>query len=168
MPTLISREEALRRIVAEGGRPRCLMCAILERRVGEVHAIHEDDAVLVMLPRYVRRWGHAMVVPKVHVTTYDAVDPALWTRVSQYAHRTARMVERVARPLRCYMTSTGSTAGELVQTSQHLHIHVIPLHAPDDRPSDVFSWEGGVYVGEPDEWADLQRRYREVWPSCAP
>lgn len=168
MPTLISREEALRRIVDEGGRPPCLMCAILERRVGEVHVVHEDDEILVMLPRYVRRWGHVMVIPKLHVTTFSGVDARVWSRTTHVAHHAARVVERALRPLRCYMASVGSSAGELVQTSMHLHMHVIPLFQADDRPADVFSWTEGVLVGEAHEWAELQQRYREVWDACAP
>lgn len=168
MPTLIPRDEALRRIFDEGHAPACLMCAIAERRVGEVHVVFEDDAMLVMLPRYVRRWGHVMVTLKAHVCRFDEVDIDLWTRASQLAHQAARMVERVQRPRRVYMASTGSSAGELLQSSQHLHIHVIPLHEPDDKPSDIFSWEAGVYVGEPAEWADLLARYRDTWPTCWP
>lgn len=167
MPTLITRDEALRRIVEEGGHPACLMCAIVERQVGDVHAIVEDDELIVLLPRYVRRWGHVMVVPKQHVTTYTAVDPALWARTARTAHQAARVVERVLRPLRCYMASTGSTAGERTQTSMHLHVHVIPLGDPDDKPSDVFSWADGVWVAEPDEWRALQARYRAAWSDCA-
>src|SRR5687768_10399170 len=133
MPTLIPRDEALRRIEAEGGSPACLMCAIVRREVGAVHAVFEDAAMLVMLPRYVRRWGHVMVVPKPHVTSFGEVDPALWARANALAHQAARMVEQVMRPRRCYVASTGSSAGELTQTSRHLHVHVIPLYEPDDR-----------------------------------
>lgn len=169
MPTLISRDEALRRIIAEGGRPACLMCAILERRVGPVYVVHEDDDAVVMLPRYVRRWGHVMVIPRVHATTFSTVDPDAWARTTRTAHQAARMVEQALRPLRCYLASVGSSAGELAQTSMHLHMHVIPLFAADDRPSDVFSWAEGVLVGEPHEWEALQRTYREVWADvCNP
>ncbi|MCA9695649.1 MAG: HIT family protein [Nannocystaceae bacterium] len=168
MPTLITRAEALRRIEEEGGKPRCLMCAIRDRAVGAVHAVFEDDELLVMLPRYVRRWGHLMVMPKAHATRYDQVDAALWTRVSQRSLQAARVVERVMRPLRCYMASTGSSAGELTQSSEHLHVHVVPLYQADDKPSDIFSWQGGVYVGAPAEWAALTRRYRAAWDQCWP
>ena len=166
MPTLISREEALRRIVEEGGRPTCLMCAIVRRQVGAVHVVFEDDDTLVMLPRYVRRWGHLMIVPKPHVTTFSSVGADVWSRTARIAHQGARVVERVMRPLRCYMASTGSSAGELTQTSMHLHVHVLPLFASEDRPAEVFSWAAGVLVGEPDEWAELTARYREAWDSC--
>ncbi|MCB9706957.1 MAG: HIT family protein [Myxococcales bacterium] len=167
MPTLITRDQALQRIRDEGGEPACLMCAIASREVGELWTIHEDDEALVMLPRYVRRWGHVMVMPRAHVTSFSGVDPALWARCNLLAHQAARMVEAVMQPRRCYVASTGSSAGELTQSSRHLHIHVIPLYEADDRPSDIFSWQAGVYVGEPAEWAELQRRYRAAWPGAA-
>jgi diadenosine tetraphosphate (Ap4A) HIT family hydrolase len=168
MPTLISRAEALARIVHDAQHPACLMCAIIEREAGPVHVIFEDAEQLITLPLYVRRWGHVMVVPKLHVVDYDEVDPELWARTSRLAHQAARMVERVMRPRRCYMASTGSSSGEeLIQTSRHLHIHVIPIYEPDDRPGSVFSWSDGVYVGEPEEWTELLARYRAEWSACS-
>lgn len=163
IPTLISRAEALARIKEEGGSPPCLMCAINTRRVGRVYAIFEDEQFLVMLPRYVRRWGHVLVTPKPHYTAFGDIAPELWARANALAHNAARMVEQVARPRRVYVASTGSTAGELTQSSMHLHIHVIPLHAADDRPADVFSWADGIYVAESAEWEELQARYRAAW-----
>jgi diadenosine tetraphosphate (Ap4A) HIT family hydrolase len=169
MPTLISRDEALRRITRDAQTPACLMCAIVERKAGPVHVIHEDHELLVMLPGYVRRWGHVMVLPKPHVVDFDSVDPELWARTSRFAHQAARMVERVQRPRRCYLASTGSNSdiGELVQSSRHLHVHVIPIYESEDRPASVFSWSEGVYVGEDHEWAELLAAYRQEWSSCA-
>ena len=163
MPRLISRAEALSMILAEGKSPPCLMCAINERRVGAVYSIYEDDELLVMLPRYVRRWGHVLVTPKPHHTAFSTVDPVLWARTNQLAHQAARMLERVMQPRRVYIASTGSSAGEITQSSMHLHIHVIPLYEPDDKPADIFSWTGGIYIGEPAEWEELQARYRAGW-----
>lgn len=169
MPTLISRDEALRRISSDARSPACLMCAIAERKAGPVHVVHEDHEQLVMLPGYVRRWGHVMVMPKLHVTDYDAVCPELWARTSRLAHQAARMVERIQRPRRVYLAATGSNndGGELTQSSRHLHIHVIPIYESEDRPASVFSWSEGVYVGEPSEWAELLAVYRKEWKSCA-
>lgn len=167
MPRLITRAEALARIREEGGQPECLMCAIRDRRVGPVHAVYEDERMLVMLPRYVRRWGHIMVMPKAHVVAYGEIGPDQWLEASRLALVAARVVEQVQRPRRCYVASTGSSAGELTQTSRHLHLHVIPLYEPDDKPTDIFSWSEGVYVGEPHEWDELCRAYREAWPAAA-
>jgi histidine triad (HIT) family protein len=163
MPHLITRDEALARIRDEGGTPACLMCAIRDRRVGATHAVFEDDDLLVFLPRYVRRWGHLVVMPRAHVVTYTGVDPALWARINADALHAARMLERLRAPLRIYITSTGSSAGELTQTSMHLHVHVIPLFDDHDRPADVFSWQAGVWVADDAEWHALRDEYAAAW-----
>lgn len=163
MPTLISREEALARIVAEGGRPECLMCAVLEGRVGALHVVHADEAQVVMLPRYVRSWGHVVVVPRAHVTRFGDIDDALWTTLYRTAHRAARMLEALRAPRRVYVTSTGSSTVELIQSSRHVHIHVIPVYTEDDRPADLFSWQAGVYVGDDAEWSALRDAYVGWW-----
>src|SRR6185503_4718640 len=125
--------------------------------------VFEDDEILVLLPRYVRRWGHVVVMPRTHVVTYTGVPAALWARVNAEALHAARMLERLRDPLRIYITSTGSSAGELTQTSMHLHVHVIPLFDNHDRPADVFSWQAGVLVAEPDEWEALRAEYAAAW-----
>jgi diadenosine tetraphosphate (Ap4A) HIT family hydrolase len=163
MPITIARAEALERIRRERGDAACLMCAIRDRAAGPVHAIHEDDAHLVILPRYVRRWGQVMVIPKKHTTTFAEVEAAAWSQMNALVLRAARAVENVMQPRRCYLASTGSSAGELVQSSTHLHVHVIPLHEPDDKPADIFSWTTGVLVAEEGEWIDLLRRYQAGW-----
>jgi len=158
VPTLISRDEALARIHAEGGTPACLMCAIRDGRVGACHALHDDAGVFAFLPRYVRRWGQVTVMPHAHVRTYLEMDAEIWAETSRVAFRVARTIERVLKPKRVYVASTGSSAGkDLVQTSEHLHVHVIPVYEPDDRPSDVFSWDEGVYVAQAEEWEALRR-----------
>jgi diadenosine tetraphosphate (Ap4A) HIT family hydrolase len=167
MPTLIPRDEALQRIRDEVGDGRCLMCAVRDDRAGDRWVVDEDDELLLFLPRYVRRWGQMLVVLKPHVTRYHEVDPRLWSRASTWALRAACVVERHMHPLRCYVTSTGSAAGELTQSSAHVHIHVIPVYDREDRPRDVFSWADGVYVGEPAEWRALQAVYRELWRATA-
>jgi diadenosine tetraphosphate (Ap4A) HIT family hydrolase len=163
MPTLISREEALSRIVAEGAQPPCLMCATLAGRVGALYTVHEDDRFVVMLPRYVRCWGHALVVPRAHVTAFSEIDEPTWAALYRLAHRAARMVEALRQPRRVYVTSTGSATRELIQTSRHTHVHAIPVYSEDDRPADVFSWAAGVYVGEPAEWEALRAEYTRWW-----
>ncbi len=154
-------------IKSEGGDPPCLMCAIRDRRVGETIVLHEDDEQIVLLPRYVRRWGHVLAMPKAHVTAYADIDEEVWMRTARLAHHAACVVEAEMRPIRCYQASTGSAAGELTQTSAHLHIHVIPLYDADDRPADVFSWADGIWVADSAEWEDLRRRYHARWTLIA-
>jgi diadenosine tetraphosphate (Ap4A) HIT family hydrolase len=75
----------------------------------------------------------------------------------------SRLVERVQKPRRVYVASTGSSAGEITQSSEHLHVHVIPLYEADDKPSSIFSWSEGVYVAERDEWEGLRAAYASAF-----
>lgn len=159
MPTLIPRDEVIRRIHEEGGSPPCLMCAIAARRVGELHVVFEDERALVFLPRYVRRWGELCVMPKVHVTSFTALDEDTWLHIQALVRRGARVIERLRAPRRCYVAMTGSAAGELTQSSEHLHAHVLPIVDADDRPSRALSWETGVLVATREEWLQLQAEY---------
>lgn len=163
MPKLVSRAEALSRISEDRGDAPCLMCAIVARKVGHVVVLHEDDEHLVSLPLYVRRWGHVLVTLKPHVTSYTDVDDGAWQRTNTIALRAARAIEKARKPRRIYLASTGSSGGELVNCSEHLHVHVVPLYEKDDRPADVFSWQAGVYVGELDELEALRDEYLAVW-----
>lgn len=163
MPKLISREEALAQIRAERGGEPCLMCGIGARRIGAVHVLHEDDDFLVFLPRYVRRWGQICVMPHAHVRSFGEMTPLSFGAMSALGHRVAMTLERAQRPKRVYLASTGSSAGELVNSSEHMHLHAIPLYMPDDKPSDIFSWRAGVWVGSDEEWAELLAKYRAAW-----
>ncbi len=163
MPTLITRREALARIRAERGDAPCLMCAIVARRAGTTHVVWEDDEQLVCLPRYVRRWGQIMVTPKAHVTKFTDVDPAVWGRTNALALQAARVLEATRAPRRTILASTGSAAGEIVNSSVHLHVHVIPLAEPTDRPADVFTWQEGIFVGDDAEWSALSTELRAAW-----
>ncbi len=163
MPRLVARAEALERIRRERGDAPCLMCAIRDRAAGPTHVLYEDEEQLVILPRYVRRWGQVMVMPKLHTTSFGHVDERVWSMTNALALRAARAAERMLEPRRCYLASTGSSAGEITQSSIHLHVHVIPLHDPDDRPADIFSWADGVFIAEDAEWEALLRRYAAAW-----
>jgi diadenosine tetraphosphate (Ap4A) HIT family hydrolase len=167
VPTLISRDEALQRIRHDVTPGACLMCALRDDHAGDRWIIDEDDELLLVLPRFVRRWGQLLVVLKPHVTRYHEVDPRLWLRASAWALRGAVVVERCMQPVRCYVTSTGSAAGELTQSSAHMHIHMIPVYDESDRPRDIFSWQDGVYVADTSEWQALQREYRAAWHALA-
>lgn len=68
------------------------------------------------------------------------------------------MIERVLRPRRCYVAMTGSSAGELTQSSEHLHAHVLPIIDAHDRPARALCWEDGVLVATREEWLPLRAR----------
>ncbi|MDX2089620.1 MAG: hypothetical protein SFX73_17325 [Kofleriaceae bacterium] len=168
MPQLIPRAEALARIRGEGGEPSCLMCAIAQGRVGPLLEVASDGDVLLFLPRYVRRWGQLCAMPRTHVTSYSEWSHESSAAVHRVAHRAAVLLERLGRPRRVYLASTGSSAEELTQSSRHIHVHVIPNYDSEDRPASIFSWQEGVWVAEPEEWEQLRTTYVRAWADLGP
>ncbi len=159
MPTVISRERAIARL--DPGAD-CLICELL-RPAAEPLTIAESARVVVLLPRFATRWGHVMVVPREHVTSFSDVTDALWEESSRLALCAARAIERSMSPLRCYVASLGAPREDLPMTSAHLHVHVIPIYDVADRPRTVLTWSNGVHVGTEAEWHDLRDRLLEAW-----
>ncbi|MCS6901243.1 MAG: HIT family protein [Myxococcales bacterium] len=163
MPTLLRREDALARIRQEGGDFACLMCALRDGSFGPLFLLHQDERALVLLPRYVRRWGHILVLLREHRTSFEELSEADWIHLARLARHAACVIERTLIPRRCYLASTGSSDGELTQSSTHIHLHVIPIFQPDDRPASVFSWSEGIYPGDDGELSELLACYRSNW-----
>ena len=51
----------------------------------------------------------------------------------------------------------GERCGELTQSSEHLHAHVLPIIDAHDRPARALSWED-VLVATREEWLPLRAR----------
>lgn len=162
MPILLTREQALAQIRAEVGRPHCLMCALRDGAT-RTWVLHDEEDVLVLIPRFVRCFGHVLVMPRPHCVSYGEIDDALWARVERISLRAARLLERLRSPRRVYLASTGSAAGELTQSSVHLHVHVLPVHDPETRPADVFSWSEGIWRQSDEELDALAATYLAAW-----
>jgi histidine triad (HIT) family protein len=168
MPRLIPKDEAVARVERErqswAGRAgeRCLMCELIER-VSPEDRLAESADCLVMMSRYPRAWGHLLVVPRVHTTSFRHLDDRTWAEISSLAARAARALESTLEPARCYVASLGTAATDIPMSSPHLHVHVIPVQDPEVSPSRMLSWDAGVWEGSAQEWSDLRVRLSEGW-----
>jgi diadenosine tetraphosphate (Ap4A) HIT family hydrolase len=160
MPDVISREEALARL---DGRRGCVVCAQLDGTLGKPWLLAAGAHAVAFLPRYASRWGHVMVALREHVVRFGDLDDEAWREASDMALGAARTLERALTPVRCYIASLGTARDDLPMTSPHLHLHVIPLYDPDDKPSTVLSWSHGVHVAPETEWARLAARLVLTW-----
>jgi diadenosine tetraphosphate (Ap4A) HIT family hydrolase len=159
MPSVVPRDEAIARIYAERNPDvPCLVCTLRDGTAGPRYVLAESRHTLTVLTRYPRRWGHALVLLRDHVTSFSSVSRDAWADISHEAHRVARGIERALSPKRCYVASLGAVDDALPMTSSHLHVHVIPIYDASDRPGTVLRWDDGVLDAERDEWQKLQTR----------
>jgi histidine triad (HIT) family protein len=122
----------------------CPFCAIAAGDAS-AHVLHEDDHSVAFLDSSPARDGHALVIPKRHVTDLFTDDRAAGLAVFQAA-------QDVASALQAVLDSEGfsavQTTGDLVGSVEHAHLHLIPRDSDD-----------GVSIGLPrgalgHEWAE--------------
>lgn len=118
--------------------------------------LHDGEHVQVVLSRYPRNWGQAIVLLRRHVTCFAELDPSEWAEATEAAHRTAVRMEEVLKPIRCFVSCLGTARTDLPMSSPHMHLHVDPVYDADDRPRTIFTMQFGVMAGEPDEWEALR------------
>jgi len=112
-----------------GGEPRpgCLFCRVIEHPDdpdAELVVWRGDDAI-VMLNRFPYNPGHAMVVPRPHVPTLEAVDDAGTTALMQALRRTLKAIREVMSPQGFNVgANIGTVAGAGIP--DHVHLHVVP------------------------------------------
>lgn len=160
---IVPRDEAISLIAMERGDAPCLMCALRDGSTGPTYVIARTAHATVILPRYALRRGHLLVIADQHATSFAELDPASWVEMSTLAFRAAQVLERTLGPLRCYIASLGAPSPDLVMTSPHIHLHVVPIHALEDKPSTVLSWARGVVIGDDAELEELRRELAAAW-----
>jgi diadenosine tetraphosphate (Ap4A) HIT family hydrolase len=162
---VVSRDEAIDRLTAERGAVdvSCLICALRDGSTGPTYELARSAHATVLLPRYALRRGHILVIANDHVTSFTDLSLSTWEEMNRLAFHAARVLEHSLRPLRCYVASLGAPAPDLLMTSPHVHLHVVPIHSAEDKPSTVLSWGRGVLIGEEEEWIELRRELTAAW-----
>jgi diadenosine tetraphosphate (Ap4A) HIT family hydrolase len=155
----ITREEAIARLEREP-IVACRLCAILDTRD---QVLAEAELASVIVSRFPVRWGQLIVIPHAHVERFSEVSPLAWAETSMLAFRAASVIERVLSPSRCYVASLGTSERGVPMSFPHLHVNVIPVHDPSERPREVLTWQHGVLDADPAAWRALYDRLRDAW-----
>lgn len=106
----------------------CIFCKIIERQ-SPAEIIYEDAEILSFLDIRPMNYGHTLVIPKVHSSSFFELEteliPALFTR----AQRIAKAIQTALAPdgLNLIMNN-GRAAGQSVF---HCHLHLIPRFSSD-------------------------------------
>ncbi|MFK7790466.1 MAG: HIT family protein [Phycisphaeraceae bacterium] len=124
----------------------CIFCEIIAGRI-PCHKLHEDERVLAFLDVGPLSEGHALVIPKGHYPTLNAV-PA------EDAAAIGRVLPGLSKAI---MQATDTTSWNVLQNNgedagqavHHVHFHIIPRSAGDARETSTpghglpFGWPAG-------------------------
>jgi diadenosine tetraphosphate (Ap4A) HIT family hydrolase len=126
----------------------CIFCDIAGG-VAPSSTVYEDDDVAAFLDHQPVNPGHLLVIPRVHASRLEELDPALGGKLFQVAMRLAGSLRQTE--LRCdgvnLLLADGDAAGQEVF---HVHLHVIPRF-----PEDGFGFRFGQHYGERPSKAEL-------------
>ena len=99
----------------------CIFCKILR---GEIPSkkLYEDDKVIVIMDVNPKVDGHALVIPKEHVTDFMEISDELLVHIYKVARE-------VSKKLMSKLNATALTLGVNYGDSQvvkHFHMHLLP------------------------------------------
>ncbi len=114
----------------------CLFCRIAAGSLDAV-VLYDDADVLAFLDIGPVRPGHTLIIPRVHVETFEQLSPQLAARVLTVGQALARRMKTVYGVDRVAFLFSGGDV-------PHAHAHVIPMHAKTDVTSARYVVEPSV------------------------
>lgn len=130
----------------------CAFCAIV-RAPESAFPVLEDETSLAFLDHRPVFPGHALLVPREHVPTLDALPDPLLAPLFRNARLLARAVEE-GLPAEGTFVAVNNRVSQSVP---HLHVHVVPRRRGDGLRG--FFWPRQKYEGA-DAMRDVQLRLR--------
>ena len=132
----------------------CVFCDIIGGRA-RASRVYEDDRVLAFLDVQPITPGHALVVPKKHISYLDDLEPDLGAALFRVAHVLATSLRRSG--LRCEGVNLFLADGAAAfQEVFHTHLHVFPRFVGDGFSINA-DWQRRT-PGELDEDAGQVRK----------
>jgi histidine triad (HIT) family protein len=121
--------------------PDCVFCRIIK---GEIPCskVYEGKDALAFLDLNPAAPGHALVLPKTHVSTLLELEPGAGDALMQAMRGIGRALMEVAgaEGFNCIQNNYAAAGQEVM----HLHWHVIPRRAGD---GNIAAWRPGKYEG---------------------
>lgn len=152
MPELISKAEAVKSLQQSFPLTECLMCDL---NLKSELIVYQDDLIVAFLSAYPRYWGHCIVSLRRHVENIQDVTDSEYYSLMGIAKRLAVILEKNFSPERVYIALLGAEENR-INTCPHIHVNVLPVFDKNVRPSEVFTWENGIYSGSKEEWIELK------------
>lgn len=106
----------------------CVFCNIVTKKIS-AKIVYEDDKSISFLDAWPTANGHALVIPKIHVSDLSHCPDDYLAHVIQNAKKTAEKLMDVKSLSPWgfnFLSNQGSVAGQEVM---HFHLHVIPKYA---------------------------------------
>ena len=117
-------------VTRTAGDSGCVFCDALLQDAGRALIVDEGPTCYVILNLYPYNSGHLMIVPRRHVGTLAALEPAELTELAALTRRAEMALTEAYQPQGLNVgMNLGRPAGAGVL--DHLHVHLVPRWAGD-------------------------------------
>lgn len=102
----------------------CPFCRIANGEDPDVISVAEEADWMAFLPPEPATPGHTLIIPRMHVPDFWALDPDLACTLTGAAEQIGKAVRCALQPDGLNLITSAGTAAE--QTVFHVHLHVVP------------------------------------------
>ena len=137
----------------------CVFCHAQTQEDGpENQIVARGDRAFVILNRYPYTSGHVMVLPYVHVSRLDQLDPVTRTEIMELTTKTTEVLQALYNPQGFNIgINQGAAAGAGIEA--HIHMHIVPRWNGDTN----FMTAVGETRVLPEALDETWRRVRAQW-----
>jgi ATP adenylyltransferase len=137
----------------------CVFClAAAQELDAENLVIKRAKHAFVILNRYPYTSGHLMVVPYLHVSTIEDLDPETRQEMIELVNQSMIVLRSIYQPQAFNLgANIGAAAGAGI--AEHVHMHVVPRWSGDTN----FMTAIGQTRILPEELSETYRRIHEQW-----
>jgi len=141
----------------------CVFCNALQyNQDEEMLIVARGSYNFIILNRFPYNSGHLMVVPYVHKSSLETLDPETRVEMIEMVSRAEQILNQVYSPQGFNMgINIGKSAGAGIDT--HIHFHVVPRWEGD---ANFMSTLGETRV-LPEELTESYRRIKAAWEAQA-
>jgi ATP adenylyltransferase len=137
----------------------CVFClAAAQKNDAENLVIKRAKHAFAILNRYPYTSGHLMVVPYMHVSSIEDLEPETRQEMIELVNQSMIVLRRVYQPEAFNLgANIGAAAGAGI--AEHVHMHVVPRWKGDTNFMTAIS---GTRI-LPEDLGDTYRRIHEQW-----
>ena len=125
---------------------KCLFCDY-SGEVRKDHMIYEDSTYVAFLSKRALSPGHALLIPKSHITDIEKLDAGI-------LHAAKKLTDAILKATDADVLNIQISCGKAMERLPHIHVHLIPVFRTDmGEISDT-------------QKAGLARRIRDAYESA--
>ena len=144
----------------------CVFCDVIqESNDSENLIVHRGKHAYVILNKYPYNTGHALIIPYLHVATYEDLKREERAEMMELLNQTTHILRLVYQPEAFNIgANIGAAAGAGI--APHVHFHIMPRWSGDTNFITTVAQTRIIPEELSDSYVKIQRAWLKEYPEC--